>query len=252
MQGPFHNCATCALLLLAGCAHLRPATAPMRTVAYREGDSARTLIVLLPGRRDSPEDFGRFDFPALAARAGVVADMVAVDAHLGYYYHRTIVERLHEDVIAPARKRYARIWLAGISIGGTGSLLYAAEHPQNVDGILLLAPYLGEKDLIDEVAAAGGLRGWSPPARLAPDDFQLQLWVWLKSYFDRSENRPPLYLGYGRSDSFARADGLLGGALPPGHVLTAPGGHDWRTWKELWKLFLRTGALSGTGRGRQG
>ena len=224
----------------------------MRTVIYPAGSRATTLVVLLPGRRDRPEDFGRFDFPALAAQAGVVADMVAVDAHLGYYYQHSVVERLHEDVIAPARKRYDRIWLVGISIGGTGSLLYAAAHPENVDGVLLLAPYLGEEDVIAEVAAAGGLREWSPPAKLAPDDFQRQLWAWLKSYLDRAENKPPLYLGVGRSDSFARANGLLGDALPPAHVLTAAGGHDWRAWKELWKSFLRTRALNRTGRSASG
>ena len=154
MQGPFHVRFPLLLLAglaaLAGCARLRPTPVPIPTVSYPGSGQMRTLVVLLPGRYDSPEDFGRYGFPEIAARAGVRADMVVVDAHLGYYYKRTIVDRLREDVIAPARKRYDRVWLAGISLGGTGSLLYVAEHPEDVDGIVLLAPFLGE----DEVIAA--------------------------------------------------------------------------------------------------
>ncbi|HEV2855481.1 MAG TPA: alpha/beta hydrolase [Thermoanaerobaculia bacterium] len=245
MQGPFHFRSgknfLLLLLLAIGCARWRPTPVPIRTVSYPGAGQPRTLVVLLPGRRDSPEDFGRFDFPELAARAGAHVDMVAVDAYLGYYFKRMIVERLQEDVIAPARKRYDRIWLVGVSIGGTGSILYSAEHPENVDGILLLAPYLGDETVIGEVAAAGGLRGWKPPEALAPDDFQRRMWAWLKKA--GSQGRIPLYLGYGRSDSFARANGLLGEALPPERVFTAPGGHDWKAWRALWEAFLKTGAL---------
>lgn len=258
MQGTFHSLfrkgglavapsALAMILLLplagSGCARWRPTPVPLRTVSYPGAGQPRTLVVLLPGRRDSPEDFGRFGFPAMAAQAGAKVDMVAVDAHLGYYYKRTIVDRLHEDVIAPARQRYDRIWLAGISIGGTGSLLYAAGHPKDVDGILLLAPFLGEEKVIEEVAAGGGLRGWKAPEPLAPDDFQRRLWAWLERYEGGSEGKIPLYLGYGRRDSFARANGLLGEVLPRERVLTAPGGHDWDAWRALWAEFLRTGAL---------
>ena len=30
----------------------------------------------------------------------------------------------------------------------------------------------------------------------------------------------------------------LASHLPPGHVLTLTGGHDWRTWRRLWQSFL--------------
>jgi pimeloyl-ACP methyl ester carboxylesterase len=222
------------LLALPGCARLRPTPAPLRTVRYEGSGQPRTLVVLLPGRYDSPGDFGRAGFPEMAARAGAQVDMVAVDAHLGYYFKRIIVERLHEDVIVPARRRYERIWLVGVSVGGTGSLAYAESHPENVDGIVLLAPFLGE-EVVGEVAAAGGLRGWQPPHPLAPDDYQRRLWAWLKRYEGGSEGEIPLYLGYGTRDSFARANGLLGEILPEERVFILPGGHDWRTWRALWE-----------------
>jgi pimeloyl-ACP methyl ester carboxylesterase len=231
------------LLTFLGCARLRPTPVPLRTVAYPGSGHPRTLVVLLPGRYDSPEDFGRAGFAETAARAGAQVDMVAVDAHLGYYLKGMIVDRLHEDVIAPARRRYERIWLVGVSVGGTGALAYAEQHPENVDGIVLLAPFLGEEKVIGEVTAAGGLRGWTPPPQLAPDDYQHRLWAWLERYERGSEGQIPLYLGYGTRDSFARANGLLAAVLPPEKVFTVSGGHDWKAWRALWTKLVGQGAL---------
>jgi pimeloyl-ACP methyl ester carboxylesterase len=254
MQGPFHSLVRKGFLLLgsiwlslAGCARWRPTPVPLRTVSFPGAGQPRTLVVLLPGRRDRPEDFGRSGFPETAARAGATVDMVAVGAHLGYYFKGMIVDRLHEDVIAPARKRYDRIWLVGVSVGGTGSLAYAERHPENVDGIVLLAPFLGEEKVIAEITAAGGLRGWQPPDPLAEDDYQRRLWRWLKRYENGSQGQIPLYLGYGTRDSFARANGLLGEVLPPEGVFTVAGGHDWKAWRALWEAFVRTGALAKRG-----
>jgi pimeloyl-ACP methyl ester carboxylesterase len=253
MQGTFHGrglsgftAAVLALsVLLGGCSGLGPATVPLRTIDLQVGSGrpARTLVVLLPGRFDRPESFARFGFAELAARAGAEVDIVAVDAHLAYYRNRSVVDRLREDVIAPVRGRYDRIWLAGISLGGTGALLYTIEHPEDVSGLLLLAPYLGETALIDEIAAAGGPREWTAPEPLAGEDFQRRLWAWLKRYQDGSDGQIPLYLGWGVRDDFARPNGLLGEMLPPGRVFTAEGGHQWKAWRALWEKFLESGAL---------
>ena len=67
-------------------------------------------------------------------------DVIAADAHFGYYRARSVVDRLHEDLIAPVADRYERVWLVGISMGGFGSALYAMEHPDVVDGVIMLAP----------------------------------------------------------------------------------------------------------------
>jgi pimeloyl-ACP methyl ester carboxylesterase len=230
---------------LAACFGPRPATVPLRTIEIKPAaPGSRALVVLLIGRRDRPEDFARAGFGELAARAGVGARLVAVDAHPGYYFGRTIVERLRADVIGPARAQgVERIWLAGVSLGGTGSILYSIEHPEDVSGIALFAPFLGDEDMRKELEAAGGLGGWSPPQPLGPTDFQRRMWAWLKRYEGGSEGRMPIYLGWGTRDRFAGIDGTLGSVLPTDRVFTTPGGHTWRAWRALWEKFLATGAL---------
>jgi pimeloyl-ACP methyl ester carboxylesterase len=231
------------LFLSTGCFRPRPATVPMRTIEIEPGaPGSRSLVVLLPGRFDRPEDFAHSGFGELAKRYGVRARIVSADAHLGYYMERTVVERLREDVIAPAKAQgVERIWLAGVSLGGTGSILYSIEHPEDVSGITLIAPFLGEKEVQKEIEAAGGLRGWTPPNPLDPTDFQRRMWIWLQ----RPEPKIPVYLGWGTRDRFARIDGLLGAVLPPDRVFTTPGGHAWKPWRALWEKFLATGALRG-------
>lgn len=235
-----------AAILVSACFRPRPATVPMRTIEISSGaPGSRSLLVLLPGRYDQPEDFARSGFGELAARYGAGARIVSADAHLGYYLDHTVVDRLREDVIAPAKARgVERIWLAGVSLGGTGSILYSIEHPEDVAGITLIAPYLGEKDLRREIEAAGGLRGWAPPQNLDRTDFR-RTWAWLKRYENGSEGKIPLYLGWGTRDRFAAIDGLLGTVLPPDRVFTTPGGHAWKPWRALWEKFLATGALRG-------
>src|SRR5204863_869685 len=122
-----------------------------------------------------------------------------------------VLERLHEDVIAPARASGHRsIWLVGISLGGFGALLYAMENTKDVQGLMLLAPYLGERALIAEIAAAGALRSWQPD-EVATGDHARRLWSWLKHVYATSSDTlaPRVYLVYGNGESFARGHGPL-------------------------------------------
>jgi pimeloyl-ACP methyl ester carboxylesterase len=214
----------------------------MDTLRYEHssGQRACCLLVFLPGRRDSAAQYERAQFIAAVRHTGMPVDMVAVEAHYGYYANRSVVERLRQDVIAPARVQgYEQIWLVGVSMGGLGALLYLRDYPDDIAGVVALAPFLGEASIVQEITRAGGLWQWQPPG-VAVDDYQRQLWLWLKAYVQRHAEAPRFYLGYGQQDRFAPANALLARYLPDTQVLSTTGGHDWSTWKTLWQRFLHT------------
>src|SRR6185295_11718441 len=121
-----------------------PTAVPMRTQSYLapgpEVSPERTLLVLMPGRGDTAESFAANGFIDDVRVSGAPIDIITVDAHLGYYLRSTITERLWTDVIAPARARgYRHIWMAGVSMGGLGSLTAAQDHPKAIEGLILIA-----------------------------------------------------------------------------------------------------------------
>jgi hypothetical protein len=226
-----------ALTLVAGCDRLRPVTAPIRTVLAPGCPGSDRLLALLPGRGSRANAYEKRGFVRAARDAGITADIVAADAHLGYYERRVVQTRIEEDVVLPGRARGARrVWLGGISLGGLGSIITGYTNPRDVDGLLVLAPYLGPDSLISAIEAAGGLRAWNPPPHAT--DFAM-LWGWLKGYATTPAERPPLVLAYGDRDRFARAQRLLAAVLPSDRVITTPGGHDWETWATLWRRAIR-------------
>ena len=231
-----------ATLRQGGFGALRPAAVPLRTVSYASPTATDSLLLLLPGRHDSADDFGRYGFPDQARAAGLKAEVLAADAHLGYFARRVVHTRLHEDVIAPARRRGRRaVWIAGISLGALGAVVASCELPGQVDGLILMAPYLGPDALVREIERQGGLARWT-----ARGDFGFpRLWSWLRGYADPGAERPPLVLAFGASDRYAGAHRLLAGVLPPDRVLTRAGGHDWPTWDGLWHGVVRHPVVQG-------
>jgi pimeloyl-ACP methyl ester carboxylesterase len=227
-----------ALIALQGCVSA-PTTVPIRTVEFRAAAGASdTLVVMLPGIRDEAEQFLNAGFVARNGAEGF--DVLAVDAHWGYYADGTIVERLHEDVIEPARRRgYEHIWLLGVSLGGYGSLLYAEQFPDDIRGVVLLAPFLGGRKLAAEINEAGGLRAWSSDGlqggRFAAGWRSLQ----------KLSRRDPamIILGYGVSDRYAENYDPLVQVLPASQVYTVEGEHRWTTWTPLWSEIKATGTI---------
>ena len=212
---------------------------PLQRIEYFLRAERRNLIVFLPGIGDVAEDFSRRGFVREMERHGIVADAMAIDAHFGYYAARAIHSRLTDDVISSARSMgYEKIWLAGVSMGGFGVASYAAMHPDKIAGIILFAPYLGPATLIEEIATAGGIARWEP-GPIEQGDYQRALWGWFKRYASSTAESPlPIYLGYGKRDMFEKANTLLSEILPDGYVFQVNGGHDWRTWKKIWRLVL--------------
>lgn len=231
----------------AGCAFVwRPTTVPLRYLAASAGCAVRpdTLLVLLPGSWSLPEDFEREGFVAAARQRHLAVDLWLVDAHVGYYRERSIVDRLAADIVEPAQARgYRHIWIGGISIGAFGALLYAQARPAEVEGVIAIAPWLGSPQIARSVGAAGGLAAWKPSAgSTAPDDLDTPFWQGLQQQVTDvagpAKPRLPLWLGYGLADRFVASDDVLAQALPPSRVFTAEGGHDWPVWNALWPRML--------------
>lgn len=236
---------------LAGCGLLVPPVLPRMDTLRLPGPCpgrSDTLVVMLPGAYSRPPEFVEAGFPRALRERGSSADVLIVDSHLGYFTDGSVLRRLRDEVVLPARAQgYRHLWLVGISLGGFGALGYAMHHGTEIDGVLALAPYLGPRRLTQEIEAAGGPRAWRAEgvrgsAQDAGDDVDRALWRALSD-----PAKLPLqhvHLGYGLDDRFARAHRLLADLLPPGRVRTTPGGHDWPPWRALWEDWLGQGLLA--------
>ncbi|MFN3241145.1 MAG: alpha/beta fold hydrolase [Planctomycetota bacterium] len=235
--------AIAAAATLAACSVVRgPAIPVWHRLHEAPAGPASGLVVMLPGIGDTGEDFVRNDMVARIHAVAPHLDVATVDANLGYHVRGILAERVHQDVIQPRRDRYREIWIVGISLGGLGATTYAASYPHVVDGVLLLAPFLGEDDVVDEVARAGGVRSWSAPEldRFANPMRRLthRAWSWAREVAEGTGDQPVVLLGYGRHDRYARAHGMLAEALPAGSVATVDGAHDWQAWRDLFDVLL--------------
>jgi enterochelin esterase-like enzyme len=205
---------------------------------------AKALVILLPGAYDKPQDFIDQGFVSAFKAKQFDADITLIDAHIGYYTNQQIVQRLLNEVILPAKQQgYQQIWLAGISLGGYGSLLYSMRGAQAIDGIFIMAPFMGSRHLPAQIAKAGGLNEWTPlpGAASVPLDIDDELWAWLKAYSQQisaGQSMVPIYIGYGEDDRFVASNRLLAAQLPSRQVMTVAGGHTWGPWLALWRLFL--------------
>ncbi len=242
-----------AILSFSGCTS--QTTVPIETVRYNYSGvkKARMLLVFLPGRGDTIKTFQQEGIIEAVRERGWPADIIAVDAHLGYYLKGLFFRRMKEDVIDPAKAAgYEEIWMIGDSLGGFGSMCYAREYPNDVAGAVMLGPFPGEATLIKKIKEAGG------PQNLKPNDIisnteegQVKLnLMWLRDHAreekigtdqdSRNGHRgvPSIYLGYGKDDRFTYGLDVLASLLPQDHVIVIEGDHDWKTWKKLWAMFL--------------
>lgn len=211
-------------------------------VSWHAGRQAPTLLILLPGAYDRPEDYITHGFPDHVHAQGAAIDLTLVESDLSGVADGSLAHRLHAQVVAPARaKGYRRIVLGGISIGALTSLVHADHYPDAVDALVLLAPYPGNRTITQEIARAGGITRWQA-GDLAPSDDEKRGWRALQRLARRSPAR--VWLGYGQDDRFAPGLAMMAEALPPQRVHTLPGGHDWPTWVALWQRCCAGGGLA--------
>lgn len=155
----------------------------------------RDLLVMLPPAKATAQDLLDRGFAA-----SVPIAVEAIDARADDYLDNDIGARLEPEIM---RKRAARLWLMGISLGGWGCLSVARRRPAAIEGVILIAPFLGSRD----------------PEPLEP-------------------GLPPVYLGFGETDRYAGPSRALAQRLPEERVVILPGAHDWPTWLRLWRALL--------------
>ena len=222
-------------LLLGGCAAWRrpDAPIPVKLIPAPLAATTHPLVVVLPGRGDDLDDLSKTGMAETIQKAWPQADVLLAGATLPYYAEGHVQQRLHDEVIAPARARgYHEIWLTGASMGGMGTLLYERAYPHDVTGIVLYAPYMGDPATINEIPAAGGPVQWQPgpkPAQLTGDNYQLEMWRVVKSWQDPAEGRR-VWLVCGDTDRLLGMARLMAPLLPAGHFILVKGGHDWPMW----------------------
>lgn len=204
----------------------------------------RILLVMLPGMGMEPRDFADHGMVAAVDELGLGVDSIAAHLDPNLYLYGDVAAALHRDVVEPALAQgYTRLWLLGISLGGMGALLYASRFVNHVEGVVLLAPFLGTQGVVAEIVEAGGLLNWlaDRSSATAPER---QVLTWLQDYVSHRPLRPALYLAYGRADRFVQGHGLLTQYLPGCVVVSDAGGHDWPTWLDLWRRMLNLGLFA--------
>lgn len=231
-------------LSCSGCAMLKPAVNPMvsRHDDFESG-RAKCLVVFLPGIGDTAVDFEGKGFVDAIQERGLSVDIISAEATLAYYARGTVVQRLGRDVFGPARrKHYRETWLIGLSMGGLGTLLYSHDHPNEITGVLALAPFLGTHPLPAKIRAEGGLAKWNAPEKVEvtnEDTSILELWRWLQALTAGKEPGPRLYLGWGTQDTLlGESNEVLATALPMPRKFPVSGGHKWVAWKQALDQFL--------------
>jgi pimeloyl-ACP methyl ester carboxylesterase len=201
----------------------------------KTGERGRRLFVFLPGRRDRGSDFFRRGLIALAQERVPGLDCVAVDATIGYYLDGSIADRLHCEIVGPARTLgYGEIWLVGVSMGGLGAFFHERAYPAQVTGLILLAPFLGDDwKLLAAIDAAGGAVAWASSqlvdaAKPNRTEFQKELWRFLGRL--KSDQALQVWMAYGEGDRLLPGIERLRPLIPGERVVRLPGGHTWEVW----------------------
>lgn len=227
---------------LTGCAAGGDVTRPVPTTFVPAPQPAHQLVVMLPGRGDSLQSLTDTGVAQLIQQSWPDADVILTGLTMPFYRQGRVAQRLHDEVIEPARRpAYRQVWLAGISLGGMGALLYDRQFPDQIDGLLLLSPYLGEAAIHREIRQSGSLAAWQPgPAqRIGPDTFTRELWRYLQSWSTHPARTGSVWLAYGADEPFRQPIELMTAQLRADHVVMLPGRHNWKLWKPAMRTLLK-------------
>ena len=221
-------------LLLTACINTGDRRQPIPTQTFAGAAPSKILVVVLPGRWDDVQDMAQAGMPEAIRGAWPEADVMLTGAAMAYYTDGGLAQRLHEQIIVPAKERgYREIWMVGASLGGMGTLLYDRQYPGELQGLVLLAPYLGDRGILKAISKAGGIANWQPgpvPQAIDKNNFQNEIWRYLQTWQDQPERAQRVWLAYGDQDRLRNAVPLIAPLLLEQQVLERPGGHAWDVW----------------------
>lgn len=239
-----------ALAWLTGCDAVRPVTTPIPMQFYSSDGPSNRLVIFLPGLGDEVGAFERAGFVELLFASTDFADAVVPDAHLGYYLDRSIDERIYRDILLPyERQGYSEFLVVGVSLGGLGAIRLRHEFGSRVSGIVLIAPFLGNRSVVDAIQHAGDIRTWRRQLGDRQPDVDENIWVMVEDLINQeSDEIECTIIAFGTGDKFERANRLLGQSIPEEMSFTANGGHNWTTWSSLWADILQSEGWERLGR----
>lgn len=239
-----HFMTALAALPMSACRLLPPPPIrPVRKLQFApQGNEARELVVLLPGRLSPPEEFAQFGIVDLVRKERPLARIVAPDLHLGYYMSGLADTCLQEEIIAPAKRQGLRVTIIGVSMGGLGALTYPLRFPGQVDEMFLLSPFVGDTELLTEIAQAGGLEKWDRQLETPRNKAEALQKMWIemrRQWLSRSGPPFPISLAVGKSDKLLTSNRFFARSiLKPDQLIEIEGGHDWDCWKRGLAILL--------------
>lgn len=204
------------------------------TIAAPKPAAERTVVIVLPGFGSDAKEMRERGVASAIHEVWPEADVILASATFDYYREGRLVGRLHDEIVAPVLSAgYKKVWLAGASLGGMGTLLYEQQHPGKVTGIVLFAPFVGDRSLLREISSAGGPRAWNPgelPAEVNSENYQRQVWKMVKGWAEDPQRARRVWLACGVEDRLMGGARLLATALPQDRFIELPGGHTWAAW----------------------
>lgn len=147
-------------------------------------------------------------------------------------------------LLARQKKQGLRVTVIGVSMGGLGALTYSLRFPGEVDEMLLLSPFVGEKELLAEIEQAGGLEKWDSPMETPRNKAEAlqKMWIEMKrQWLSRSGPPFPISLAVGKSDKLLTSNRFFARSiLKPDQLIEIEGGHDWDCWRRGLAILLST------------
>jgi hypothetical protein len=206
------------------------------------------LIILLPGIFSDAQDMLNRGAHHAIHRGWPEPDILMADLTMNFYRKGLATKRLHDEIVVPARQQgYSEIWLAGGSMGGLGALMYEWHHPGEVDGLILISPYLGGDDVTEAIRHAGGLTSWDSGEHtlaMDSDNYDRLIWQMAQDWIGDKAKLERVWLMCGDEDSLYPDAQMLGEILPKNRYFPRPGDHSWVYWIPNIEIVLRAVAES--------